>query len=77
MNVEIEHVWKEMVKTVVQQLICAGLFLSAYCVRFRVSLHLVDGRCVRVTTLLPSCAECPEILELNLPETPKATRPVV
>jgi len=22
-----------------------------------------DGRCVRVTTLLPSCAECLEILE--------------
>jgi hypothetical protein len=26
-----------------------------------------DGRCVRVTTLPPSCAEC-----LNLPETPKS-----
>jgi hypothetical protein len=36
-----------------------------------------DGRCVRVTTLPLSCAECLEILDLNLPETPKATRPVV
>jgi hypothetical protein len=36
-----------------------------------------DGRCVRVTTLPPSCAECLEFWSLNLPETPKATRPVV
>jgi hypothetical protein len=32
-----------------------------------------DGRCVRVTTLPPSCAECLEIPT----RTPKATRPVV
>ena len=30
-----------MVKTIVQQLICADLFLSAYFLRFRVSFHLV------------------------------------
>lgn len=40
-NVEVKHVWKEMVKTLVQHLICAGLFLSAYCLRFRVNFHLV------------------------------------
>jgi len=27
MNIEVKRVWKEMVKTVAQQLICAGLFL--------------------------------------------------
>jgi hypothetical protein len=31
-----------------------------------------DGRCVRVTTLPPSCAEC-----LNLPEPQRPLRPVV
>ena len=36
-----------------------------------------DGRCVRVTTLPPSCAECLEILEPYPTRTPKATRPVV
>jgi hypothetical protein len=27
MNIEVKHVFKEMMKTVAQQLICAGLFL--------------------------------------------------
>jgi len=36
-----------------------------------------DGRCLRVTTLPPPCAECQKFWSLNLPETPKATRPVV
>ena len=36
-----------------------------------------DGRCVRVTTLPPSCAECLEILEPKPTRTPKVTRPVV
>jgi len=36
-----------------------------------------DGRCVRVTTLPPSCAECLEILEPEPTRTPKITRPVV
>jgi len=39
----------------------------------RIFLGVKDGRCVRVTTLPPSCA----FWSLNLPETPKATRPVV
>jgi hypothetical protein len=30
-----------------------------------------DGRCVRVTTLPPSCAECLEILEPYPTRTPK------
>jgi len=36
-----------------------------------------DGRCVKVTTLPPSCAECLEILEPWPTRTPKATKPVV
>jgi hypothetical protein len=36
-----------------------------------------DDRCVRVTTLPPSCAECLEILEHEPTRTPKPTRPLV
>jgi hypothetical protein len=45
MNDEVIHVWNEMVKTVVQELICADLFRSAYCHRFRVNFHLVRYMC--------------------------------
>jgi hypothetical protein len=31
-----------------------------------------DGRCVRLTTLPPSCAECLKILEPQPPGTPRA-----
>jgi hypothetical protein len=31
-----------------------------------------DGRCVELTTLPPSCADCLEILEPQLPGTPRA-----
>jgi len=36
-----------------------------------------DGRCVRVTTLPPSCAECLKFWSLNLPEPQRPLRPVV
>jgi hypothetical protein len=42
----------------------------------RLFLGFKDGRCVRVTTLPPSCAECLEILEPQPTRTPKATKPV-
>ena len=35
------------------------------------------GRCVRVTTLPPSCAECQEIWSLNRPEPSGPHRPVI
>ena len=35
------------------------------------------GRCVRVTTLPPSCAECLEIWSLNRPEPSGPHRPVI
>ena len=36
-----------------------------------------DGRCVRVTTLPPSCAECLVIWSLNRPEPSGPHRPVI
>lgn len=38
---ELEDVWREVVKAVVLQLLCAGLFLSAHCLRFRATFYLV------------------------------------
>ena len=35
------------------------------------------GRCVRVTTLPPSCAMCLEIWNLNRPEPSRPHRPVI
>ena len=35
------------------------------------------GRCVRVTTLSPSCAECLEIWSFNRPEPSRLHRPVI
>jgi hypothetical protein len=35
-----------------------------------------DGRCVGLRTLPPSCADYLEILEPQLPRTPKTSRPV-
>ena len=35
------------------------------------------GRCVRVTTLPPSCAECTVIWSLNRPEPSRPHRPVI
>ena len=36
-----------------------------------------DGRCVKVTTLPPSCAECLVIWSLNRPEPSRPHRPVI
>ena len=56
---------------------CAPGFDSASKNEYQDIPGVKGGRCVRVTTLPPSCAECLEIWSLNRPEPCRLHRPVI